>query len=119
MIRAVSSCVLKEFIKMRLELVSHETASMVWRFHSRNVDVMNLVQVFNLTHGKIKEGHSISDLDSRFGTNTAHGCSKTTVQLEDGKFVENASILSFWEIVVVMDLSLGWRVDLIPITVMT
>lgn len=42
----------------------------------------------NLTHAQVQKCHSVTNFNSRFGTNTAHRRSKTAIQLENSKFVE-------------------------------
>ena len=46
----------------------------------------------DLPNGKIKESHVVSDLDDGFGTDTTHRGTETTVQLEDGKLVEDGRV---------------------------
>jgi hypothetical protein len=46
----------------------------------------------NLPDTKVEEGHALSDLDNGFRSDTSHGGTKTSVQLEDGKLVEDGGV---------------------------
>lgn len=46
----------------------------------------------NLPDTEIQEGHTVPDLNNRLGTDTTHGCTETTVELQDGKLVEDCWI---------------------------
>ena len=52
-----------------------------------------------------------------FGTNTAHACSQTTVELKDDEFVENTGILDLRDVFVIDDLFGIGGVDSIPFAV--
>jgi len=46
----------------------------------------------DLPDREIKESHVVSDLNDRLGANTTHGGTETTVELEDGKLVEDVGV---------------------------
>jgi hypothetical protein len=81
-----------------------------------NIDVVCAVEVFNLSDGEIEEGHAITDFDNGLGTNAAHGCSKTTIELEDSKLAQETDRLGISELVVVNDLIRRRRGNTLPIT---
>jgi hypothetical protein len=56
--------------------------------HKGHIDAVGAVEVLDLSDRKVEEGHAVTDLDDRLGTNTTHGRTKTTVELEDGELVE-------------------------------
>jgi len=80
-----------------------------------HVDIVGAVEVLDLADGEIEEGHAIADLNDGFGTNTAHGGTKTTVQLEDSELVEELNRLGVTKAVVVDDLLGLGRGDLLPV----
>ena len=53
-----------------------------------NVDIVGAVQVLDLAHRQVEEGHALTDLDDGLGAHATHGGTKTTVQLDDGQLVE-------------------------------
>jgi hypothetical protein len=68
-----------------------------------------------LSHGKVEEGHAITDLDHGLGANTTHGSTETTVQLQNSKLVEELDGFGVGEILVVDDLALGRRGNAVPV----
>lgn len=82
----------------------------------RDVDVVGAVEVLNLTDGEIQKGHAVTNLDDRLGANAAHGGTKTTIELEDGKLVEEVDRLRVGEVIVVDNLALCGRLDAVPVT---
>lgn len=81
-----------------------------------DVDVVCAVEVFDLTDGKVEEGHAVTDLDDGLGTDATHGGTETTVELEDGELVEELDRLGVGEVLVVDDLTGGRRADALPVT---
>ncbi|KAI6770229.1 hypothetical protein HG530_004858 [Fusarium avenaceum] len=63
-----------------------------------NVNVVCAVEVFNLSHGKVEEGHAITDLNDGLGTNTTHGGSQTTVELENSQLAKELDRLGVGKI---------------------
>jgi hypothetical protein len=82
-----------------------------------DVDIICAVEVFDLSDGKIEEGHAITDFDNGLGTNATHGCAKTTVELQDSKLVQETDRLRVGEFVVVNNLLRGRWGNTLPITV--
>ena len=69
----------------------------------------------DLADREVEESHALADLDNRLGTDTAHGSTETTVELEDGELVEDGRV-DLVKDLVGADL-LGLRgVDLLPVT---
>lgn len=83
----------------------------------RNVDVVRAVEVLNLSDRKVEECHALTDLDNGLGTSATHGGTETTVELENGKLVENRGVGSLAELGVRSDLLGRWGLDLVPNTV--
>lgn len=54
----------------------------------RHVDVIGAVEIFDLAHREIKEGHTLAYLDDGLWTDTSHGGTETTVEFEDRELVE-------------------------------
>jgi hypothetical protein len=81
----------------------------------RDVDVVGAVKILDLSHGKVEEGHAITDLDNGLGTDATHGGTKTTVELENGELVEELDGLRVGKILVVDNLTLGGRGNAIPV----
>lgn len=79
-----------------------------------DVDVVRAVEVLNLTHGKVEEGHAFTDLDDRFGTGATHGGTKTTVELEHSELVKDRGISGISELGVRSDLLGRRRLNLVP-----
>lgn len=76
--------------------------------NERNVDVVGAVEVLNLADRKVEEGHTITDLNDRLGTNATHGGTETTVELEDGELAEELNRLILGEVLVGDDLLRLW-----------
>lgn len=72
-----------------------------------------------MTHSKIKERVALSNLDDGFWSNTSHTSAETAIELEYDKFVEEGSTLSLANVVIVDDLLRLWRLDTIPITIIS
>ena len=83
--------------------------------NERDVDIVGAVEVFDLSDGKIEEGHAVSDLNDGLGTNTAHGSTKTTIELDDCELVEEVDCITVGKLVVADDLLGRRRVDLGPV----
>jgi hypothetical protein len=82
-----------------------------------NVNVVCAVEVLDLSHRKVEEGHAITDLNDGLGTNTTHGGSQTTVELENSQLVEELDRLGVGKILVVDDLTLSGRGNAIPVSI--
>ena len=82
----------------------------------RNVDVVFRVEVLNLPDGKVEEGHVVTDLNNRLGTDAAHGGTEPTVELEDGELVKDGGVDVGEDLVRANLLRLG-RLDAIPVAV--
>jgi hypothetical protein len=81
-----------------------------------DVDIICAVEVFDLSNRQIEEGHAIADFDNGFGTNATHGCTKTTVELEHSKLVQETNRFGVGELVVVNNLrSRRWG-NTLPVT---
>lgn len=63
--------------------------------------------MFDLADSEIEEGHIVLYFEGTLSPGHAHGCSKATIDLEDGEFVEVVGILRFWEIGVGNDKVIG------------
>ena len=66
-----------------------------------------------MPHSQVEEGHAISDLDDGFGTDTSHGRTETTVELEYSQLVEYGGV-DVGQDFVALDLLRVGRVDLVP-----
>lgn len=88
----------------------------VERVHEENGDVgaVAAVEVLDLADGHVKERHAITDLDDRLGTNATHGGTKTTVELENSKLVEEANRLGVGQVLVIDDLASSGRSNAVP-----
>lgn len=83
----------------------------------RHVRVISAVQVLDLSHGKVQEGHAITDLNDGLGANATHGSTETTIQLQNSQLVQELDSLRVGKVVVVDHLALsGWR-NAVPVTV--
>jgi hypothetical protein len=69
----------------------------------------------DLPHAEVEEGHAFADLDDTLGSDAAHGGAETTVELQNGELVEDCRILALGQVVVRHDLTLGGRVDTVPL----
>jgi len=81
----------------------------------RHVDVEATVQVLDLAHGEIEEGHALTDLNDRLGTNATHGGTKTTVQLDNGELVQELDGGVGTDVIVANNLGRLGRGDLVPV----
>lgn len=81
----------------------------------RNVDSVCSVQVLDLADGKVQEGHAVTDLNDGLGADTAHGCTETTVQLQDGKLVQELDRLRVAQLLVVDDLAGSGGSNAVPV----
>lgn len=76
----------------------------------RHVDLVCAVEIFNLANREIEERHSIADLNDRLGSNTTHGGTETSIELQYRELVQERDGLGVCKVVVVDDLALGrWR----------
>lgn len=82
----------------------------------RYVYVVCSVQVLDLAHRQIQEGHAITDLDDGLGTYAAHGRTETPVELQNGQLVEEFDGFRVGKSIVINDLALVWRGNTIPVT---
>jgi hypothetical protein len=80
-----------------------------------NVDVEAAVEVLDLANRQIQEGHALTDLDDGLGTDTAHGGTETTVELDDGELVQELNRGISTELVVADDLRGLGRSDALPV----
>jgi hypothetical protein len=73
----------------------------------RNIDTVSRVEVLfrqpllhfdkvdthlNLPNGQVKESHALPNFNDGLGSNTTHGSTETTVQLQDSKLVEDCGV---------------------------
>lgn len=70
----------------------------------------------DLPDTEIQEGHAVPDLNDGLGTDTAHRGTETTVQLQDGKLVEDCRVDRGEDVVGSDLLGLG-SLDFVPVTV--
>ena len=80
-----------------------------------DVDIVGAVQVLNLAHREVEEGHALTDLDDGLGANATHGSTETTVQLDDGQLVEEFNRGLVAQLTVVDDLGGLRRGDAVPV----
>ena len=83
----------------------------------RDVDPVGSVQVLDLPHGKVEEGHVVLNFKSGLGTSHTHGGTQATVDLEDGKFIEDGRIRSIFESIKGDDLVSSRRLDTVPVPI--
>jgi hypothetical protein len=57
-----------------------------------HVDPVLRVEVLDLAHRQVEEGHVVADFNDRLGTDTAHGGAETAVELEHGELVEDGRV---------------------------
>ena len=62
----------------------------VERIHQdeRDVDTVDSVQVLDLTNRQVQEGHALTNLDDRLGSDASHRGPEATVELEDSELGE-------------------------------
>ena len=82
-----------------------------------DINAVGPVEIFNLTDGQIKERHALTDFDNRFGTNTTHRGSETTIKLENSKLGEELGVLGFGKGFIRDNLGGLGGLDTIPIPV--
>lgn len=80
-----------------------------------NVDIVGAVQVLDLTHGQVKEGHALADLNDRLGANATHRGTQTTVQLDNSQLVEELNRGLVAQLIVVHNLRGLRRGDAVPV----
>jgi hypothetical protein len=80
-----------------------------------HVDVEAAVEVLDLAHGEIEEGHALTDLNDGLGTHATHGGTETTVQLDNGQLVQELDGGVGTEVIVSNNLGRLGRGDLIPV----
>lgn len=80
-----------------------------------NIDIIGAVQVLDLTHGQVEEGHALTNLNDRLGANATHRGTKTTVQLDNSQLVEELNRGLVAQVVVVDDLRGLRRGDAVPV----
>lgn len=68
----------------------------------------------DLSNGQVQERHAVTDFDDTLGTDTAHGGTETTVELENGELVEERRVDIVPDLVRADLLGLG-GVDLVPV----
>jgi hypothetical protein len=113
MIRAVSSSVLKEFMRMNGTLTPYsefKCYSSALTLGERQLTYLNLPDT------EIEEGHTLPDFNDGLGTNTTHGGTETTVKLQNSKLVEDRGVNRGEDLVRSDLLRLG-SLDLLPVTV--
>ena len=79
-----------------------------------HIGAIATVKVLDLTDRHVEERHAITDLDDGLGADATHGGTQTTVQLENGQFVEEADRLGIGEALVVDNLISGRGGDAVP-----
>jgi hypothetical protein len=113
MIRAVSSSVLKEFMRMNGTLTPYSE----FKCYSSAADLSERQLTYlNLPDTEVEEGHTLPDFNDGFGTDTTHGGTETTVKLQNSKLVENRGVNRGEDLVRSNLLRLG-GLDLLPVTV--
>ena len=80
-----------------------------------HVDSAGSVEVLDLSDGEIEEGHVVLDLEGTLRAGHAHRCTKTTVDLENGEFVETGGIFRSNEVCIGDDLVRSGRLDAVPV----
>lgn len=83
--------------------------------NERDIDVVCAVEIFNLADRQVKERHAFTDFDNGLGADAAHGCSETTIELENGELVEEFDGSRVSKLVVVNNLTGLRRSDAIPV----
>lgn len=73
----------------------------------------------DLSDTEVQKGHAITNFDGTLGSNTAHGGSETTVEFQNGEFVQVRAGLDLGDIVIGYDLVFWRRPDLVPIDLST
>lgn len=73
---------------------------------------------FNLPDTKVQEGHALPDFNDGLGTDTTHGCTETSVELEHSKLVEDCWVDGRKDLVRSDLLRLG-SLDFVPVTVLS
>ena len=69
----------------------------------------------NLSDGQVEESHPFADFKGRLRDTThTHGCTETTVELQDNNFLKDRTIKTLGELGVGHNELLGWRVNLVP-----
>ena len=56
--------------------------------NERNVDVVGTVEVLDLAHRQVEEGHALTDFNNRLGTNATHRGTQTAIELDNSQLVE-------------------------------
>jgi hypothetical protein len=84
--------------------------------NKRNIDIIRAVEVLDLPDREIEEGHAVTDFDDGFGTNAAHGCTETSIELENGKFVQEPDRFRISKVVIVDNLVWCRWCNTLPIT---
>lgn len=80
-----------------------------------HIDVVCAVEVFNLSHGEIQEGHAVADLNDGLGTDATHRGTQTTIELDDGELVQELNGVAVGQVIVADDLIGVGRIDLGPV----
>ena len=80
-----------------------------------NVDVEGAVEVLDLTHRQVQEGHALPDLNDGLGADAAHRGSQTTVELDDRQLVQELNRGLAAQIAIVDDLRGLRRGNPIPV----
>ena len=71
-----------------IDTVSRVEVLLCQPLHSQSTTSTHL----NLPNGQVKESHTLPNFNDGLGSNTTHGSTKTTVQLQNSKFVENCGV---------------------------
>ena len=80
-----------------------------------NVDVEGAVEVLDLAHRQVQEGHALPDLNDGLGADAAHRGSQTTVELDDRQLVQELNRGLAAQIAIVDDLRGLRRGNPIPV----
>ena len=75
------------------------------------------VEMLDLAHGQVEEGHVVLDFEGRLGTGHAHGGTQATVDFEDSELVEDGRVSGIFESIEWDNLVGGRRLDAVPDTV--
>lgn len=81
-----------------------------------DIDAVGGVEVLDLSHSQVEEGHVVLDFECTLRSGHTHGSSETTVDLEDGELVEVLLLDRSREVGIGHDLVISGGVNPIPVT---
>jgi hypothetical protein len=82
-----------------------------------NIDTVSRVEVLDLAHSEVEEGHAVADFDGALWPDTAHCRPETAVKLEHSELVQDGRVLRCRQRRVRHDLLGRRRRDAIPFAV--